>query len=66
MWIPITLAVVVEQVPPEIRSTAVAFYFFVITNIGGNMPLLVGPLKQAFKNAGHTDVDALRGWCGAN
>lgn len=60
MWIPITLAVLVELVPAEVRTAAVAFYFFVISNIGGNMPLLVDPVKKAFQNAGHTDVDALR------
>ena len=61
MWIPITLAVLVELVPAEVRTAAVAFYFFVISNVGGNMPLLVDPVKQAFKNAGNTEIDALRG-----
>ncbi|XP_043214141.1 MFS-type efflux pump MSMEG_3705-like isoform X1 [Amphibalanus amphitrite] len=60
MWIPITLAVLVELVPAEIRTAAVAFYFFVISNVGGNMPLLVDPVKQAFKNAGNSEIDALR------
>ncbi|XP_043201897.1 MFS-type efflux pump MSMEG_3705-like [Amphibalanus amphitrite] len=60
MWIPITLAVLVELVPAEVRTTIVALYFFITTNIGGNMPLLVNPVKQAFKNAGHTEVEALR------
>ncbi|XP_037076088.1 protein spinster homolog 1-like isoform X2 [Pollicipes pollicipes] len=60
MWVPITLAVLVELVPAEVRTSAVAFYFFVISNIGGNMPLLVDPVKKAFSNAGHNDVDSLR------
>ena len=61
MWIPITLAVLVELVPAEVRTAAVAFYFFVISNIAGNMPLLVDPVKQAFKNGGASEIDALRG-----
>ena len=61
MWIPITLAVLVELVPAEVRTSTVALYFFITTNIGGNMPLLTNPVKQAFKDAGYTDVEALRG-----
>ena len=47
MWVSVTLAVVVELVPSAVRATAVAFYFFIITNIGGNLPLLVPPLEKA-------------------
>ncbi|XP_037076202.1 protein spinster homolog 1-like [Pollicipes pollicipes] len=60
MWVPITLAKLVEMAPAEVRTSAVAFYYFVITNIGGNMPLLVDPVKKAFSNAGYNDVDSLR------
>ena len=41
MWIGITLAIVVELVPSTIRTSAVAVYLFIISNIVGNMPLLV-------------------------
>lgn len=47
MWVSVTLAVVIELVPSNIRTTAIAYYFFIISNIGGNMPLLVPPIEQA-------------------
>ncbi|XP_071948158.1 protein spinster homolog 1-like [Antedon mediterranea] len=47
MWVGVTLAVVVELVPSSNRASAVAVYLFIISNIGGNMPLLVPPLKDA-------------------
>lgn len=34
MWIGVTLAVVVEVVPSNVRTVAVAIYLFIITNIG--------------------------------
>ena len=46
MWIGVTLTVVVELVPNTIRSPAIAGYLFIISIIGGNMPLLVPPLKR--------------------
>ena len=46
MWVGVTLTVVVELVPNTIRSPAIAGYLFVISIIGGNMPLLVPPLKR--------------------
>ncbi|CAH1272329.1 SPNS2 [Branchiostoma lanceolatum] len=47
MWVGVTLAVVVELVPSYIRTSIVAVYLFISTNIGGNSPLLVPPLKRA-------------------
>ncbi|XP_048587270.1 MFS-type efflux pump MSMEG_3705-like [Nematostella vectensis] len=46
MWVGVTLAVVVELVPNTIRTAAIAGYLFIITIIGGNIPLLVPPLKK--------------------
>ena len=46
MWVGVTLTVVVELVPNTIRSPAVAGYLFIISIIGGNVPLLVPPLKE--------------------
>ncbi|XP_068695017.1 MFS-type efflux pump MSMEG_3705-like [Montipora foliosa] len=46
MWVGVTLTVVVELVPNTIRSPAIAGYLFVISIIGGNVPLLVPPLKK--------------------
>lgn len=60
MWVGVALAVLVELVPSEVTTTAVAAYFFIISNIGGNMPLLVPPVKTAFINAGFGDHEALR------
>lgn len=61
MWIGITLAIVVELIPSNIRTSAVAVYLFIISNIGGNMPLLVPPIQRAFENVGYTKSGSLRG-----
>ncbi|XP_077986710.1 MFS-type efflux pump MSMEG_3705-like [Glandiceps talaboti] len=47
MWVGVTLAVIVELVPASVRTASVAVYFFIITNIGGSMPLLVPVLDHA-------------------
>lgn len=47
MWIGVCLSVVVELVPERLRITGIGVYFFVITNIGGNMQVLV-PVVQDF------------------
>ncbi|EDV27969.1 uncharacterized protein TRIADDRAFT_12709, partial [Trichoplax adhaerens] len=47
MWIGVTLAVIVEVVPSNIRTVAVAIYLFIITNIGGLMPLLIPPIATS-------------------
>ncbi|KAK2143591.1 hypothetical protein LSH36_829g00010 [Paralvinella palmiformis] len=60
MWIGITLAVLVEVVPTPLRTLGVAVYLFIISNIGGNMPLVVSPLQRLFVQKGITRVDALR------
>lgn len=62
MWVGITLAVVVELVPASLRTFAIAVYMFIISNIGGNMPLLVSPLKSVFLNRGYSDVESFRGF----
>ncbi|XP_078349964.1 MFS-type efflux pump MSMEG_3705-like [Oculina patagonica] len=46
MWVGVTLTVVVELVPNTIRSPAIAGYLFIISIIGGNVPLLVPLLKK--------------------
>ena len=61
MWIGITLAVLVEVVPTPLRTLGVAVYLFIISNIGGNMPLVVSPLQQMFLRNGISRVDSLRG-----
>lgn len=47
MWVGVTLAVVVELVPNSIRTASVAYYLFIISMIGGNVPLLVPVLKSS-------------------
>ena len=48
MWIGVCLSAVVELFPPQLRATAVGVYLFVISNIGGNMELLITPLRRHF------------------
>ncbi|XP_041370209.1 MFS-type efflux pump MSMEG_3705-like isoform X2 [Gigantopelta aegis] len=61
MWVGVTLTVLVELVPSNIRTSAVAVYLFIISNVGGAMPLLVPPIQQALENNGYNKTDALRG-----
>lgn len=44
VWIGVCLAVVIELVPGKLLAAAVAFFLFVINNIGGAMPLLIPSL----------------------
>lgn len=50
MWIGVCLSVVVELVPENLRITGIGVYFFIITNIGGNMQVLVPPIQNFFQN----------------
>ena len=63
MWIGVTLAVVMELVPQDLRTSSVAMYLFITSNIGGNLPLLVPPLQDYFMEEGWGRADALRGLC---
>ncbi|ODN02815.1 Protein spinster 1 [Orchesella cincta] len=60
MWVSVTLAVLVELVPSYIKTTSVAVYFFIISNIGGNMPLLVPVLRPIFQSFGFTQLESIR------
>lgn len=60
MWIGITLAVIVELMPSDIRTTGVALYLFIITNIGGNVQLLIPSIRDAFESADYSKADAWR------
>ncbi len=62
MWIGVCLSVLVELVPEKLRITGVGVYFFIISNIGGNMSLLVPPTQRALESLFDIGVDeALRG-----
>lgn len=58
MWVGTTLSVIIELVPEELRNTGVGFYFFIITNIGGNMQNLLPLLTNYFKK--HYNFEELR------
>lgn len=45
MWFGIVFAIVVEIVPLKLRSTTVGIFLFVMNNIGGNLPILVEPVR---------------------
>ncbi|XP_076436399.1 MFS-type efflux pump MSMEG_3705-like [Babylonia areolata] len=61
MWVGVALTVLVELVEAQFKTSAIAVYLFIITNIGGNTPLLVPPIQAAFQNAGTAaGSDALR------
>lgn len=47
VWIGVCLAVVIELVPGRVVPAAVAFFLFIINNIGGATPLLVPWLKAS-------------------
>lgn len=53
VWIGVCLAVVIELVPARMVAVAVAFFLFIINNIGGALPLLI-PSLQAKINLQHT------------
>lgn len=45
MWFGILFAIVVEIVPLNLRSTTIGVFLFVMNNIGGNLPILVEPIR---------------------
>ncbi|KAI5711924.1 hypothetical protein M8J75_004332 [Diaphorina citri] len=47
MWFGILFAILVEIVPLAVRSTTVGVFLFVMNNVGGNLPILVEPLRKA-------------------
>ena len=47
-WFAILFTVLVEIVPPEVRSVCIAIFLFLMNNIGGNLPVIVSPLADIF------------------
>ena len=47
MWIGVCLAIVIELLPLSVAALGIAFFLFVINNIGGCVTLLVPPLQAA-------------------
>lgn len=62
MWIGVCLSVVVDLVPEKLRITGIGVYFFIITNIGGNMQVLVPPVQNLLQRTFDlTNLGAFRG-----
>jgi len=47
-WFAVLFTVIVEIVPPEIRSTCIAIFLFLMNLVGGNLPVIVAPLRTYF------------------
>ncbi|XP_039298652.1 protein spinster homolog 1 [Nilaparvata lugens] len=47
MWFGILFAILVEIVPVSVRSTTVGVFLFIMNNIGGNLPILMEPVRKA-------------------
>jgi len=44
-WFAVLFTVIVEIVEPEVRSTIIAVFLFCMNVVGGNLPVVVAPLK---------------------
>lgn len=44
-WFAVLFTVIVEIVEPEVRSTIIAIFLFCMNQVGGNLPIVVAPLK---------------------
>jgi len=44
-WFAVLFTVIVEIVPPEVRSTCIALFLFIMNLVGGNLPIIVAPLR---------------------
>ncbi|TRY70363.1 hypothetical protein TCAL_01161 [Tigriopus californicus] len=47
-WFAVLFTVIVEIVPANIRSVCIGLFLFLMNNIGGNIPILVEPVSEAF------------------
>ena len=53
MWIGVVITILVELVPSRLRTSSVAIYLFIVSNIGGNMNNVIPPLKKYFMEVGN-------------
>lgn len=44
-WFAVLFTVIVEIVDPEVRSTCIALFLFIMNLFGGNLPVIVAPLR---------------------
>jgi len=47
-WFAVLFTVIVEIVEPEVRSTCIAVFLFLMNLVGGNLPVIVAPLRDHF------------------
>ena len=45
-WFSLLFTVLVEIVPPNIRSMCIGTFLFLMNNVGGNLPMLVDPITK--------------------
>lgn len=46
-WFAVLFTVIVEVVPAEVRASAIALFLFFMNQVGGNLPVIITPLKKA-------------------
>jgi len=49
-WFAVLFTVIVEIVEPEVRSTCIAVFLFLMNLVGGNLPVIVTPLREHFQD----------------
>lgn len=47
MWMGVLFAILIELVPVKVCSVIVGIFLFVMNNIGGNLPVVVNPVKDS-------------------
>jgi len=45
-WFAVLFTVIVEIVDPEVRATCIAVFLFCMNQVGGNLPVIITPLKD--------------------
>ena len=46
-WFAILFTVIVEVCNPNVKAISIALFLFIMNNIGGNLPVIVTPIKDA-------------------
>ena len=46
MWMGILFAILLELVPANVCSIIVGMFLFVMNNVGGNLPVVIAPIKD--------------------
>ena len=46
-WFAILFTVITEICKPEVKSTCIAVFLFLMNNVGGNLPVIVDPVSKA-------------------